>query len=208
MDFLRQYSHTPYFQRSCFHSSHGVTVEKMIFKLDEWLAREVDIPPLPEQRKIAAILSAVDEVIERTAAVIESLQTLKKAMLQELLTRGLPGRHSRFKQTEIGEIPEEWAAARIGEWVSFPGGSQPPKSEFVADERPGYVRLIQIRDYKTDRYQTYVREESVRKFCAPDDVMIGRYGPPIFQILRGIAARMPTANATWIVIDRIAFPPQ
>ena len=66
------------------------------------------LPPLPEQRKIAAILSSVDEVIEKTEAVIEQLQVVKKAMMQELLTRGLPGRHTRFKQTEIGEIPEEW----------------------------------------------------------------------------------------------------
>ena len=77
------------------------------------LRRDVALPPLPEQRKIAAILSAVDEVIEKTEAVIESLQTLKKAMMQELLTRGLPGRHTRFKQTEIGEIPEEWEAASV-----------------------------------------------------------------------------------------------
>lgn len=108
MEFLRHYSHTPYFQRSCFHSSHGVTVEKMIFKLDEWLARDVDVPSLSEQRKIATILTAVDEVIEKTETVIESLQTLKKATTQELLTRGLPGRHSRFKQTEIGEVPQDW----------------------------------------------------------------------------------------------------
>lgn len=117
MDFLRHYSHTPYFQRTCFHSSHGVDVEKMIFKIDEWLVREIDLPPLPEQRKTAAILSSVDEVIEKTEAVIQSLQTLKKAMMQELLTRGLPGRHTRFKQTEIGEIPEEWEVRSVGEIV-------------------------------------------------------------------------------------------
>lgn len=114
MDFLKHYSHSPYFQRSCFHSSHGVAVEKMVFKLEEWLARDVDIPPLPEQRRIVAILSAVDEAIEKTEAVIESLQTLKEALIQELFTRGLPGRHTSFKQTEIGEIPTAWEAVDLG----------------------------------------------------------------------------------------------
>lgn len=75
----------------------------------------VALPPLPEQRKIAAILSSVDEVIEKTEAVIEQLQVVKKAMMQELLTRGIPGRHSRFKQTEIGEIPEEWEVVALGD---------------------------------------------------------------------------------------------
>ncbi len=66
------------------------------------------LPPLGEQRKIAAILSSVDDAIEATQAVIEQLQVVKKAMMAELLTRGLPGRHTRFKMTEIGEVPEEW----------------------------------------------------------------------------------------------------
>lgn len=73
------------------------------------------VPPLPEQLKIAAILSAVDEVIEKTEAVIESLQTLKKAMMEKLLTQGLPGRHTRFKQSELGKIPEKWETVQCGE---------------------------------------------------------------------------------------------
>lgn len=76
------------------------------------------LPPLPEQQKIAAILSSVDDVIEKTEAVIAQLQVAKKAMMQELLTRGLPGRHTRFKVTEIGEVPEEWGVATIGELLS------------------------------------------------------------------------------------------
>jgi type I restriction enzyme, S subunit len=115
LSFLQHYSHTPYFQRTCFHSSHGVDVEKMIFKLNEWLAREVDVPPLGEQRKIAAILSSVDDAIEATQAVIDQLQVVKKAMMAELLTRGLPGRHTRFKQTEIGEVPEGWTVRTISD---------------------------------------------------------------------------------------------
>ena len=60
-------------------------------------------PTLPEQRKIAAILSSVDDAIEKTQAVIDQVQVVKRGLMQTLLTRGLPGRHTRFKQTEIGE---------------------------------------------------------------------------------------------------------
>jgi len=114
MEFLRHYSHTPYFQRSCFHSSHGVDVEKMIFKIEEWLAREIDVPPVAEQKKIAAILSSVDDAVATTQAVIHQLAVVKKAMMAELLTRGLPGRHKKFKMTEIGDVPESWEVVDLG----------------------------------------------------------------------------------------------
>lgn len=82
----------------------------------------VRVPPLGEQRKIAAILSSVDDAIEATQAVIDQLQVVKKAMMAELLTRGLPGRHTRFKMTEIGEVPEEWEVVPFEE-VLAPGDS-------------------------------------------------------------------------------------
>lgn len=83
-------------------------------------------------------------------------------------------------------IPVSWGAFAIGDLVKFEGGSQPPRSEFIHSEQDGYVRLIQIRDYKTDEYKTYIPVDKARKFCDETDVMIGRYGPPIFQILRGL----------------------
>jgi Restriction endonuclease S subunits len=83
-------------------------------------------------------------------------------------------------------IPKEWKSLTISDVVVFEGGSQPPRSEFIYQEKEGYVRLIQIRDYKTDEYKTYIPIQKARKFCDEKDVMIGRYGPPIFQILRGI----------------------
>ena len=75
---------------------------------------------------------------------------------------------------------------RVEDICDFIGGSQPAKSEFINEPREGYVRLIQTRDYKTDAFPTYIPEKSTRKFCDEDDVMIGRYGPPIFQICRGL----------------------
>lgn len=79
-----------------------------------------------------------------------------------------------------------WPVVELGSVVSFVGGSQPPKSAFKYELEDGYVRLLQIRDYKSDRNLTYVPIDSTKKFCSKDDVMIGRYGPPVFQILRGL----------------------
>ena len=70
--------------------------------------------------------------------------------------------------------------------MKFEGGAQPPKEYFINEEKEGYIRLIQIRDYKTDNYLTYIPIDMARKFCTEDDIMIGRYGPPIFQILKGL----------------------
>jgi type I restriction enzyme S subunit len=83
----------------------------------EYASLSMPLPPLGEQRKIAAILSSVDDAIEATQAVIDQLQVVKKAMMAELLTRGLPGRHTRFKQTEIGEVPEEWDVVSLDSCV-------------------------------------------------------------------------------------------
>lgn len=75
---------------------------------------------------------------------------------------------------------------RIEDVCDFVGGSQPPKSGFMNTPKDGYVRLIQIRDYKTDAFPTFIPTESTKKFCDAKDIMIGRYGPPIFQICRGL----------------------
>src|SRR5690554_5829072 len=72
---------------------------------------KIPLPPLPEQKKIAAILSSVDEAIEATEAVIEQTRTVKKGLLQELLTRGIG--HTEFKKTAIGEIPRSWEVRAV-----------------------------------------------------------------------------------------------
>lgn len=80
------------------------------------------LPPLPEQRKIAAILSSVDNAIKKTKAVIEQTKVVKKALMQELLTRGIPGRHKKFKKTAIGVIPEEWEVVKLEKVASVERG--------------------------------------------------------------------------------------
>ena len=73
------------------------------------------LPPLPEQKKIASILTSVDEVIENTQKQIDKLQDLKKATMNELLTKGIG--HTEFKDSELGRIPKSWRVKSLTEMV-------------------------------------------------------------------------------------------
>ena len=76
----------------------------------------ISVPPLAEQHAIAAVLDSIDEAIERTEAVIAATERLRDALLHELLTRGVPGWHSEWKETPgIGTIPACWEVVSLGE---------------------------------------------------------------------------------------------
>jgi len=77
---------------------------------------KIPIPPLVEQQSIARILSCVDEAIQKTEEVIERTEMLKRGLMQRLFTRGIE--HTRFKQTELGDVPEEWEIVPLNEVVN------------------------------------------------------------------------------------------
>lgn len=83
-------------------------------------------------------------------------------------------------------IPEDWEPLLIKDLIKFSGGSQPPLSSFAYEETEGYIRLIQTRDYRSNKHKTYIKRKDAKKICNADDIMIGRYGPPLFQIFKGI----------------------
>jgi type I restriction enzyme S subunit len=128
------------------HGGTGATTVKHL-STKQIEALEIPLPPLAEQRKIAAILSSVDETIEKTEAVIAQLDVVKMAMLEELLTRGIPGRHSRFKQTEIGEVPADWEVHQVGQLGEVQTGLAKNKNNRVqhVDEVP-YLSVANVQD--------------------------------------------------------------
>ena len=78
---------------------------------------EIDLPSdVNEILAIAAVLDSIDEAIERTEEVIAATERLRDALLHELLTRGVPGQHSEWKEAPgIGTIPACWDMVRLGD---------------------------------------------------------------------------------------------
>ena len=86
-------------------------------KFADYLNARLSIPPLPEQRAIAAVLDTLDDAIQKTEQLIAKLKQVKQGLLHDLLTRGIddngelrdPGRHpEQFQDSPLGRIPKSW----------------------------------------------------------------------------------------------------
>jgi type I restriction enzyme S subunit len=154
----------------------GSVNRRRSISFDTLAAEELRLPPLAEQKKIAQILSSVDEAIEATQAVIDQTRRVKEAMLQTLLTRGLG--HTRFKQTEIGEIPEAWEVRRLGELVTLHNGRAYAQHEMLS---AGPWKLIRIQNLKGgDSWYYSNMNLPAHQYCHPGDLLFAwsaSFGP-------------------------------
>ena len=111
---------------------------------DDLACLKVPLPSPGEQRKIAAVLSSVDDAIEKTQAVIDQIQVVKRGLMQELLTRGLPGRHARFKQTEIGEVPEAWDVVSLAQSGATVTSGSRGWAKYYSDDGALFLRITNV----------------------------------------------------------------
>lgn len=128
---------------------------------------------LEKQTEIVEILDSIRGILNHRKEQLKLLDDLIKSRFVEMF--GTPyGNEKGFQMMTVDDV------------IEFTGGAQPDKKYFEYESTEENIRLIQIRDYKTDNYITYIPKAMAKRFCDVDDIMIGRYGPPIFQILKGI----------------------
>jgi type I restriction enzyme S subunit len=154
------------------------------FKHGDFLKSEVTaIPPLPEQRKIAAVLDTVRRAIEATDKVIAAAKELKRSLLQYLFTYG-PVPHDRadqvpLKETEIGPMPEGWEVAQLGEYCGSPqyGFTATAQLEPVG---PRFLRITDIQNgevlWSAVPYCNCPPETKQRYTVQSGDILVARIG--------------------------------
>ena len=138
--------------------------------------------------------SVLLEKIKAEKAELVKQGKIKKDKQESYIYKGADNRHYEKNGSEVRDItdeipfdiPESWCWCRLGNIIRFIGGSQPAKQYFLQTEEPNTIRLIQIRDYKSDKFKVFIPLNMAKRFCSETDIMIGRYGPPLFQILKGI----------------------
>jgi type I restriction enzyme S subunit len=141
---------------------HGSTRSKLNQR--ELRTIPIPVPPFPEQQKIAAILSSIDETIQKTQSIIDHSQKLKRGLMQQLFTKGIG--HTKFKKTEIGEIPETWDTVGIKNICNIRRGASPRpinSPRYFAEMGRGWVRISDVTSSfkylrKTEQYLSKLGE--------------------------------------------------
>jgi type I restriction enzyme S subunit len=158
-----------------FHGLIGGVTRPDVFSL------KIQLPTLPEQKKIAQILSTVQRAIEAQDRIIQTTTELKKALMHKLFTKGLHDEPQ--KQTEIGPIPQSWELIRCEdacETISV-GIVVKPTQYYV----PNGVPALRSQNVRVDRMQmepmVHISEEANDALVAKSklrtgDVLIVRTG--------------------------------
>lgn len=113
--------------------------------LEKLLAFDFLVPPLPEQKRIAGILSAYDELIENSQRRIKVLEIMARSLYREWFVHfRFPGHENTSRiPSPLGEIPESWEVTKLGEFVEFKSGFAFKSGTFTAE---GEYRLITIKN--------------------------------------------------------------
>jgi len=181
---------TPRMIHSFWAYSYGLTNDRLRLYPKDALKVPVEIPPLPEQQKIAEILSTWDRAIETAEALLATARTQKRALMQALLT----GKR-RFPEFE----GQEWREVRLGDVARTWSGGTPSRKrpEFFGGAIPwiksgevNAARVLSTEETITDAALV----ASAARMVSPGNILVAMYGATAGVVsISGISAAINQA---------------
>ena len=144
----------------------------------------LDVPILSTQRKIAAILSTYDDLIENNQRRIALLERMAEELYREWFVRmRFPG-HEQVKK--VKGVPDGWRTLRFSELCEFQKGKTP--DEYTAEQQAGYLPYINV-EFIEGQNTEYVLRKKNSIVCDDGDVLMlmdGARSGLVFRAKRGI----------------------
>jgi len=128
----------------------------------------LSLPPHPEQKNIAHILSTVQRAIKAQERIIQTTIELKKALTHKLFTEGI--HHEHQKQTEIGPVPESWGVVELGALAKVGNGSTPKRAnkEYWEGGTIPWLNSTKIHDRFITEADQFVTPQAVKECHLPN----------------------------------------
>ena len=178
LNYLRYLVHSIYLQQTFFHSSVGVHVEKMIFRLEDWFKWPIHLPPVAEQEKLGRGLMDADAKITLLTDKKTALEDYKRGLMQRLFSREL-----RFTRDDGSPFPD-WEKLPFQQLATRVTDSFDPRSGF--DSQPILIELENIES-KTGRIIGSVEiadQISLKTSFHVGDILFGKLRPYLRKFAR------------------------
>lgn len=142
--------------------SGGTGAGKAILNKSSFEDIDLNVFPLPIQNKIAAILSAYDDLIENNTRRIKILEEMAQTLYREWFVKfRFPGHEKvRMVDSELGPIPEGWEVKRLGDILSTIESGSRPKGGIKHEDKDvpsiGAENILGLGqyDYSKDKFVT------------------------------------------------------
>jgi len=153
------------------------------FKYKDFIANEkLLLPSIPEQQKIANVLSTIQQAIEQQDKIIASVRELTKTLMRKLFTEGLGD--AELKETEVGMMPKHWDVVRLGEIAKKTTQTNPRSNP---EEKFQYVDVSSVSNDKLriESYSEYFGKDApsrARKIVKAGDIIFATVRPYLKRV--------------------------
>jgi len=142
-----------------------------------------------EQKKIAEILTKVDEAIENTEKLIQKYEQVKVGLMQDLLTKGIDENGNirseethQFKDSPLGRIPVEWDCDTLGSIYKMKSGITPSRAEksYFDDNGTNWVKTLDLNEDRLFSTEEKISKKAINftsiSVMPTDSILIAMYG--------------------------------
>ena len=169
-------------------------IEELMPKVEEYGKAQEALDKLneelPERLKKSILQEAIEGRLvqqdpndESASVLLDKIRAKKKRLVKEGKLKKKDLEETPISEDEKPfEIPESWEWVRHNDLFDISGGSQPPKSDFSLEEKEGYIRLYQIRDYGEKPSPVYIPISKASKITQKGDILLARYGGSLGKV--------------------------
>lgn len=203
-----------YILESLYPYTNTATIGGAVPHLDKRLLAQFELatPRQEERKKIGFVISITDELIEHTEGQLKAARRLKTGLMQQLFTKGIPGRHKRLKKTKVGLIPEDWNLGRVKELLDgIEAGSSPQcDSEPAKDGQWGILKVSAIswEEFKENENKALPPniEPNMSARVKIGDILVSRANTTELvgaaQIVRELSSLLLLSDKTWRLLPK------
>jgi len=158
----------------------GAVNRRRSIRKPDFMAIQIPLPPLPEQKVIAWVLTTVQKSVEAQDKIITAARELKKSLMLHLFNFGTvpvtEAEKVQLKETEIGLVPEQWELVKLGEVITFtkkPSNVDIPECiSFIPME------LLPVGASRFTNYKNITKDE-LRSgiYCESGDILLAKITP-------------------------------
>lgn len=169
-------------------------IEELLPKVEEYGKAQEALDKLneelPERLKKSILQEAIEGRLvpqdpndEPASVLLGKIRKEKARLVKEGKLKKKDLEETPISEDEIPfKIPESWEWVRHNDLFDISGGSQPPKSDFSLEEKEGYIRLFQIRDYGEKPSPVYIPISKASKITQKGDILLARYGGSLGKV--------------------------